>query len=116
MQINQTINHKLKIEFLFIFFQIRWRPIVSGLLLQFLIAIAMMKYDFFFDGAEFITNKFWAFREHAFYGAGQVFGDPFFLFHPYLMIVSRHDVVINYLLLFIRVVVITASIRLLEHK
>ena len=60
---------------------------VWGLSAQFVLAIGLMRWDGGWKAAQFLYREWYKFREDGFAGAGELFGDPYFVFHPFIFMV-----------------------------
>ncbi len=67
--------------------QIRWRPLLWGLGLQFVLGVAVLRWKPGYSAIKFVAQELNKFLEYSFAGAGLVFGDPFFFLHPFAMMV-----------------------------
>jgi pyrimidine nucleoside transport protein len=60
-----------------------WRPVLWGFILQFVLAIFVLRWKYGYIAVKFLSDEIITFIEFGFEGAAVVFGDPFLLFHPF---------------------------------
>ena len=69
-------------------FQIRWRPVIVGFVLQFVMGVIVLRWKPGYDAIKFASDEITKFIGYSNEGAASVFGDPFFLLHPLVFVVS----------------------------
>jgi len=60
-----------------------WRPVLWGFILQFVLAIFVLRWKYGYIAVKFLSDEIIKFILFGFEGAAVVFGDPFLLFHPF---------------------------------
>ena len=70
-------------------FQVNWRPVFWGLILQFVFAILVLRWKYGYVAIKFLADEINKFIQYGFAGAAAVFGDPFLVFHPFAFMVSE---------------------------
>ena len=73
----------------FIFPQIRWQPIIWGICMQFILGVVVLRWKPGYIALKWITDQFNQFLMYSLAGAAMAFGDPMFILHPFLMMVSN---------------------------
>jgi len=60
-----------------------WRPVLWGFILQFLLAIFVLRWEYGYIAVKWLSDAIMTFIYFGFEGAAVVFGDPFLVFHPF---------------------------------
>lgn len=65
-----------------------WRPVLWGFVLQFVMAILVLRWEYGYIALKFISDEIVKFIQFAFEGAAFVFGDPFLILHQFIFMVG----------------------------
>ena len=71
-------------------FQVPWRTVLSGIFLQFLFGLFVLRRQKGFLAAEFLGNQTIVFLEYTKAGSKFVFGDPYWKMHELVMMVCEY--------------------------
>lgn len=67
--------------------KIKWRPVVWGMGIQFVLGIMVLRWRPGYLAVNYLSKQINKLLFYCMRGASVVFGDPFFLFHPFLMLI-----------------------------
>ena len=75
----------------YIYFQIRWRPVICGFTMQILMGVVVLRWQTGYDIVKWTSDKLIAFIEFTYHGSGMVYGDPFQALHNYTFMVRFNE-------------------------
>lgn len=64
--------------------KVNWRPVIWGFILQLVMAILVLRWDYGYIAIKFISDEIVKFIMYGFEGAAVVFADPFMILHPFV--------------------------------
>ncbi|ELU12189.1 hypothetical protein CAPTEDRAFT_123339 [Capitella teleta] len=64
--------------------KVRWRPVVWGFAMQFVMAIIVLRWKPGYEAIRWLSEQISTFIEYGYDGAAAIFGDPFLMLHPFV--------------------------------
>ena len=68
--------------------QVVWRPVIWGYSLQFVMGMMVLQWQYGYTAVEWLSQYVAKIINFGYHGAALIYGDPFMVLHPYVMMVS----------------------------
>lgn len=66
--------------------KIRWRPVVWGFAMQFFMGVFVLRWKSGYNAVKWLSDQITTFIDYSSEGSTAVFGDPFLILHPFVMV------------------------------